>query len=316
MKFSDIYKEIGRGSLYIPSAKFDLPGMPPKGSKSSNLTTDALRILWADEFLPSIRKEFKTEIDKVKEEISVLTAKCIEIEASQTFLSKEYDNFTSTLQTTKQNVLEASNRLKAAEDKLQAIDNIIDEQDDLQQYIRRDCVEIIGVPTPQVDDPKQIAVEIGHLMGVEIEKQHISTAHRLPPTRKVKDRLIVKFVHRDIRDAFYNQRSKLMGKKSNDLPLLNREYENNNHQSNSIFINESLTARRRKLFGRINDFKKTERWKYIWTMNGKIMLRETDSSRALSLHMLKTLMIFCSKRINIAWHEIMLLKFMYSLLAR
>ena len=67
--------------------------MPPKGSKSSNLTTDALRMLWTDEFLPSIRKEFKTEIDKVKEEISVLTAKCIEIEASHTFLSKEYDNF-------------------------------------------------------------------------------------------------------------------------------------------------------------------------------------------------------------------------------
>lgn len=68
--------------------------MPPKGSKSSNLTTEALRILWADEFLPSIRKEFKSEIDKVKEEISVLTAKCIEIEASQTFLSNEYGNFT------------------------------------------------------------------------------------------------------------------------------------------------------------------------------------------------------------------------------
>ena len=256
--------------------------MPPKGSKSSNLTTEALRILWADEFLPSIRKEFKTEIDKVKEEISVLTAKCIEIEASQTFFSNEYDNFTNTLQTTKQDVFEVSNRLKAAEEKLQTIDDIIDEQDDLQQYIRRDCVEIIGVPTSQVDDPKQVAVEIGHLMGVEIEKQHISTAHRLPPTRKVKDRLIVKFVHRDIRDAFYKQRSKLVGKKSNDLPSFNREYENNNHQSNSIFINESLTTRRRKLFGRINDFKRTERWKYIWTVNGKIMLRETDTSRALS----------------------------------
>ena len=50
------------------------------------------------------------------------------------------------------------------------------------KYIRRDCVEIIGVPTSQVDDPKQSAVEIGHLVGVEIEKQHISTAHRLPPT--------------------------------------------------------------------------------------------------------------------------------------
>ena len=82
--------------------------MHPKGSKSSNLTADALRILRADEFLPSIRKEFKTEIDKVKEEISVLTATCIEIKASQTFLSNEYDSFTNTLQTTKQDVIDYS----------------------------------------------------------------------------------------------------------------------------------------------------------------------------------------------------------------
>ncbi len=66
--------------------------MPAKGSRSSNLTADALRILYADEFLPSIRKEFKTEIAKVEEEISVLTATCIEIKASQTFLSNEYDS--------------------------------------------------------------------------------------------------------------------------------------------------------------------------------------------------------------------------------
>ncbi len=118
-------------------------------------------------------------------------------------------------------------------------------------------------------------------MGVEIEKQHISTAHRLPPTRKVKNRLIVKFVHRDIKDAFYKQRGKLMEKKSNDLPLFNREY-GNNHQFNNIYINESLTIRRRKLFARVNDFKRTERWKYIWTVNGKNMLRETDSSKAFS----------------------------------
>ena len=82
--------------------------MHPKGSKSNNLTADALRILYADEFLPSIRKEFKTETDKVKEEISVLTATCIEIKASQTFLSNEYDSFTNTLQTTKQDVIDYS----------------------------------------------------------------------------------------------------------------------------------------------------------------------------------------------------------------
>ena len=38
----------------------------------------------------------------------------------------------------------------------------------IQQYIRRDCVEISGVPTLQDEYSKQIAIEIGQLMGVEI----------------------------------------------------------------------------------------------------------------------------------------------------
>ena len=35
--------------------------------------------------------------------------------------------------------------------------------------------------------------------------------------------------------------------------------------------NESLTPYRRKLFGKINEFKRTNKWKYIWTVNGKIL---------------------------------------------
>jgi hypothetical protein len=45
--------------------------------------------------------------------------------------------------------------------------------------------------------------------------------------------------------------------------------------------NESLTPYRRKLFGKINEFKHTNKWKYIWTVNGKILLRQTDDSNVL-----------------------------------
>ena len=46
-----------------------------------------------------------------------------------------------------------------------------------------------------------------------------------------------------------------------------------------IYINESLTAYRRRLFGKINSFKNTNKWKYLWTTNGTIHLRQTDSSQ-------------------------------------
>ena len=37
----------------------------------------------------------------------------------------------------------------------------------------------------------------------------ISIAHRLPPTKKVKDRLIVKFTRREKRDEMYRKRKNL-----------------------------------------------------------------------------------------------------------
>ena len=43
---------------------------------------------------------------------------------------------------------------------------------------------------------------LGKLVAVEVTDHHISTANRLPSTKKIKDRLIVKFVHRDIKAAF------------------------------------------------------------------------------------------------------------------
>ena len=64
--------------------------------------------------------------------MSLLTTKCIVIEAWQTFLSNEYDNFTNIFQMTKHDVLEVSNCPKV-EKNLQTIDDIIDEHDDLQQ---------------------------------------------------------------------------------------------------------------------------------------------------------------------------------------
>jgi hypothetical protein len=73
---------------------------------------------------------------------------------------------------------------------------------EIQQYLRRDCVEITGIPVTSVDDPKILAKELGDLMEVQVDERDISTAHRLPASKKVKDRIIVKFVNRDKKNEF------------------------------------------------------------------------------------------------------------------
>ena len=151
--------------------------------------------------------------------------------------------------------------------------------------IARDCIEITGIPVLPLDNPKQLVLELGSLIGVSISEDQISTAHRLPDTKKVQNQIIVKFVQRDKREEFYKKKKNLIGKKSSLLPSVQAEMGKSIFSDNKIHINESLTAYRKRLFGRINSFKQQHNHKFLWTANGKILLRETETSFLVSLLM-------------------------------
>lgn len=84
-------------------------------------------------------------------------------------------------------------------------------------------------------------------------------------------RLIVKFIQRDKSEELYKHRKNLVGKNISHLPSV----EDGNGK---IFINESLTSYRKRLFGRIREYKRNNNLKYLWTSNGKIMLKVNDTS--------------------------------------
>ena len=180
--------------------------MPPK-AKVEYLTIDTLKLIWENDFLPSIKNEFQSQLESVRGEIKTLSKKCIDIEKSQNFMSREFENLKESLQTTKKHVTEAVQSIKKLEMRLEAAEKAIYDQqvltDSLQQYQRRDCIEITGVPSTPDEDPKRITVEVGQLMGIDVSESHISIAHRLPATRKVPNRIIAKFVHRDKKDEFF-----------------------------------------------------------------------------------------------------------------
>ena len=49
-----------------------------------------------------------------------------------------------------------------------------------------------------------------------------------------------------------------------------------------VFILESLTPYKKKLFGKVNKLKKHLKWKFIWTHNGKIFLKEAETSSSVT----------------------------------
>ena len=89
--------------------------------------------------------------------------------------------------------------------------------DSIQQY----SVEERLPPILPLDSPTKLTQELGQLIGVTVNKQDISIAHRLPDTKSKKDRFIVKIVRREKRDKFYKSCKHLRGKKANLQILAN-----------------------------------------------------------------------------------------------
>ena len=112
-----------------------------------------------------------------------------------------------------------------------------------------------------------------------IEDSDISTAHPLPRfKRDSPSKFIVKFTRRSVKNSIYNNKKKLQGMSAKDLPNLPSELQS----SNKIYIGESLTQKRKKFFGEINNLRKKLRWKFIWSMNDKIYIRQDTNTTSHS----------------------------------
>ena len=97
------------------------------------------------------------------------------------------------------------------------------ELNNTQQYSRRDCLELKGVPI-QRNETNDVVKCVGNLIGVEIKDKDISISHRLAAKQNSQSGgpmgdppIIVKFVGRDVRDQFYTVRKYLRGKSTKDI---------------------------------------------------------------------------------------------------
>jgi len=146
--------------------------------------------------------------------------------------------------------------------------------ENLAQYLRRDCLEISGIPPCENYSSNDIVMAVGQAIEVAIKEEDISISHPLPSfSSDAPPKIIVKFTRRDIRNAFYANRRKLINKKTNEIAGLGLEEEEN------VYISESLTRYKKRLFGDVNKLKQKIKWKHIWTQNGRIFLKEAERSK-------------------------------------
>ena len=206
-----------------------------------------------------------------------------ELQLSVNFLSDRFDNVLqrlSDLETNCDSVKNENRHMKAEVPRLSGIlERHSTELNEIEQYSRRECVEISGLPVEAEENTTDLAIKVASLMDLDLDERDISVSHRLPQ-RKTSDgatsrevdhalrfpKVIVKFVRRETKELFYQGRKCLKNKTTRDIGL-------SRISDNKIYVSEILSPRNREVFKDCLKFKRDYHFNYIWTQTGRIFLR-------------------------------------------
>ena len=218
------------------------------------------------------KKEYQLQIETLRAEV-------IEIKESQAFIGNQYDSlkaeYDKLIEVNTLQKEEISNlKSQAAALKTQEIKDSI-KVDELEQYGKRQNLEIVGVPEKEDENTNAIVLEVAKMLDVDIMSSHISTSHRLPK-KKASSRnnygsspIIVRFTSRDIRNQIYANRKKARFEDLKNFSVTDTK---------NIFVNENLTPTRKQLFWKTKQEVKNNSWKYIWTHNGNVFVKKDDNA--------------------------------------
>ena len=139
-----------------------------------SLTLESLREVWNKEFLLKIRREIREEFDSLNASVRNLNRRFNELEKVQNFISTKYDSVMEAIQHLKKQNQSVENQIPMIAENVSALNNsgydVEVKLDELEQYGRRNCLEITGIPMVPDDNPVLLVQEMSAIMGVGQER--------------------------------------------------------------------------------------------------------------------------------------------------
>ncbi|CAB4040865.1 Hypothetical predicted protein, partial [Paramuricea clavata] len=172
-----------------------------------------------------LERLFNEKLKPVLTNINDVRGKLDEVIHSMDFLSSQYDVIEQKFTKSEEVIKETNQENQRLKNEVSRLTIKVQEQrdiaNDLEQYIRRDCLEIKGIPQREGENTDSLVMHLANELGVDVKDEDIS--HRLPTsysTRQNQDpMIIVKFTGRNIRDRFYQSRKGLRGKATRNFGL-------------------------------------------------------------------------------------------------
>lgn len=210
-------------------------------------------------------------------------------------IQQQKDDITAlktSLEHTKKQYNEAERELAAARKKIQEqeeeIGELYDLQDKLEQYTRKNSLEIHGVPESAYSETEDVVLKLAEALDVSVEPKDIEICHKL--NRKGNKPIIVKFISHKVKTNLYRARAKLKnGRVSNIFPHCSSSTP---VQADRIFLNENLTSYRKKIMRRANEMRRNDELLSVWSMDGSIYVKTSPQGKPVRINELEDLDYF------------------------
>ncbi len=222
---------------------------------------------------------FTNRLDKIDEKIDKMEKKQATVNNKIDSLDGYINNIWKENAEIKKENEEILKRAKESQRKAEVAQAKID---DLEQYGRKAMIEVNGFPRLDEEDPWKLTLDLAEKLNVSVSENEIEACHRISGNEKAG--IIVEFASRRKRDEFLVAKKKLSGISTKDFG-----FEVSKKGEGRIFINESLTAKRKMLIRDLKSKKEEFNFKYVWSKKGTIFIRRDENSRAIRINSLDDL---------------------------
>lgn len=249
-----------------------------RNPSSVNSNASSATDLITKDFIVRVLEDFKKEVFG---EMKTIRSEMSELSASVHFVSNKLDETTQLMKDIKSEIASLKRENEELRGKNASLASEVCSMKErirsLEQYSRKNNVEISGLPVTQGENVIDLVKDVGSSLGLEIAKGDISAAHRVPSFQKNRTpSLVVQFVNRSTKETVITKyREKKGGMTARNV--------NTVFPANRLYINEHLSPENKVFLNKLKSKAKELGYAFTWCRDGKFFVRKSQGERYLRI---------------------------------
>ena len=223
--------------------------------------------------------DFKIELSKIARDNNKFAEEIVELRSLIQEHKFEVDSLKSSIKLTESKNTALEDQLVAAKKKKDEREEEIAElyqlQDHLEQYTRKQSLEICGIPASAYASTEEAVLKIAGALDVTMSAEDINISHKIK--RNGAGTTLVKFQSHKAKSRLYKARTKLNNLRLTDIFT--------DVSTGRVFINENLTSYWKDLLRKANDKHKDRLIISAWSTDGKFFLKTSPEGVPVRIYL-------------------------------